>query len=363
MQSETNLKNSGLYYICKHNVQKIYEATNASKNEGYCGWLNVGNRRCIHYKVTSSLYITYLIINCNRSLLFLEKRTISILWGFQKNFDDVFCFSGVWTQQASTLCCKLRQLEYKLHLQWLRYNLSIHPTQQDTMFSTHVYDSSMPRFYTNVARDHEYTSESCNDFTYRILSSYCETLKKILSEIEKRHKKCLTFNRCLFIKHLVICSSKKEIHDRISYYAEHYARHNLSVATNKITLFNIRISWNRPLHQQEMNDELATEKKCCKIRNGIASFGKTSNHKLKPMKEFYKATVNPESVRHRKCNQQFSCRSRSENIIKIQWRALLFLIIMCIQQLTVASSVHNLKYSTNIVKTKYGMYITKKLNL
>jgi hypothetical protein len=36
--------------------------------------------------------------------------------------------------------------------------------------------------------------------------------------------------------------------------------------------------------------------------------------------------------------------------------AILFLIILCIPLLTTAaaSSVHNLKYSTNVVKTKYG---------
>jgi hypothetical protein len=75
------------------------------------------------------------------------------------------------------------------------------------------------------------------------------------------------------------------------------------------------------------------------IENGIS----TSNHKLKM------SPTTHQRHRHR--------RSNSNDSVKSHLNAILFLIILCIPLLTTtatASNVHNLKYSTNVVKTKYG---------
>lgn len=74
------------------------------------------------------------------------------------------------------------------------------------------------------------------------------------------------------------------------------------------------------------------------IENGIS----TSNHKLK---------MSPTT------HQRHKHRRSSNDSVKSHLNAILFLIILCIPLLTTtvaASSVHNLKYSTNVVKTKYG---------
>lgn len=74
------------------------------------------------------------------------------------------------------------------------------------------------------------------------------------------------------------------------------------------------------------------------IENGIS----TSNHKLK---------MSPTT------HQRNRHRRSSNDSVKSHLNAILFLIILCIPLLTTAataSSVHNLKYSTNVVKTKYG---------
>lgn len=74
------------------------------------------------------------------------------------------------------------------------------------------------------------------------------------------------------------------------------------------------------------------------IENGIS----TSNHKLK---------MSPTT------HQRHRHRRSSNDSVKSHLNAILFLIILCIPLLTTtatASSVHNLKYSTNVVKTKYG---------
>lgn len=75
------------------------------------------------------------------------------------------------------------------------------------------------------------------------------------------------------------------------------------------------------------------------IENGIS----TSNHKLKM------SPTTHQRHRHR--------RNNSNDSVKSHLNAILFLIILCIPLLTTtatASNVHNLKYSTNVVKTKYG---------
>lgn len=110
------------------------------------------------------------------------------------------------------------------------------------------------------------------------------------------------------------------------------------------------------------------------IENGISTLG-TSNHKLKmsqsdndvynhhhqpsQQKEQHQThKTDEESVKYSNCFQHLHRPAfRSNDGAKSHLNAILFLVILCIPLLTstAASNVHNLKYSTNVVKTKYGL--------
>ncbi|XP_070498359.1 uncharacterized protein Nlg2 [Chironomus tepperi] len=111
-----------------------------------------------------------------------------------------------------------------------------------------------------------------------------------------------------------------------------------------------------------------TDRSTLSIDNGIAAIKTTSNHKLKMSHDdndncYHQQHRNTHhnvnmNEKFSNCFQHFSHRPlfRSNDSVKSHLNAILFLIILCIPLLTTAaaSSVHNLKYSTNVVKTKYG---------
>lgn len=102
------------------------------------------------------------------------------------------------------------------------------------------------------------------------------------------------------------------------------------------------------------------------IENCIATLATSSNHKLKQAQEQKENdTCHHHSQHHNhnhhqphekytNCSQQFYRTFRPNDSVKCHLNAILFLIILCIPLLTSAASVHNLKYSSNVVKTKYG---------
>jgi hypothetical protein len=98
------------------------------------------------------------------------------------------------------------------------------------------------------------------------------------------------------------------------------------------------------------------------IENGIATFSSTSNHKLKVSQNdndtchHHHHHHHHDHHRHHHSGYQHLHRPtfRSNDSVKSHLNAILFFIILCIPLLTAATSVHNLKYSTNVVKTKYG---------
>lgn len=86
----------------------------------------------------------------------------------------------------------------------------------------------------------------------------------------------------------------------------------------------------------------------------------TSNHKLKV--EHHNSNT-CDYFQHHKRNEsegvkEYPALHRPSSVydtsMKHYLNAVLFFIILCIPLLTTASSTHNLKYSTNVVKTKYG---------
>ena len=130
------------------------------------------------------------------------------------------------------------------------------------------------------------------------------------------------------------------------------------LAHNQIISY-VKATWHHHHHHQhhhEMKIQLSDDKSCHEIENGMSTLATTSNHKLKPSAANDNDTSchHDENEKFSNCYQQFHRAFRSNDSVKSHLNAILFLIILCIPLLTAASTVHNLKYSTNVVKTKYG---------
>lgn len=93
------------------------------------------------------------------------------------------------------------------------------------------------------------------------------------------------------------------------------------------------------------------------VDNGNVSITKSSsNHKLKDNTSRHQQSTASSRQKFSSFQQPQRAMHRSCDSMKSHLNAILVLIILCIPLLTTtaASSVHNLKYSTNVVKTKYG---------
>lgn len=91
------------------------------------------------------------------------------------------------------------------------------------------------------------------------------------------------------------------------------------------------------------------------MENAISTLG-TSNHKLK-MSQSDNDVCHRQKLQHQKLKKKRKHLQRPtfrfNDSVKSHLNAILFLVILCIPILTTAN-IHNLKYSTNVVKTKYG---------
>lgn len=367
MQSENRSKRSSSY-----DVQKIFETAGASKNETDCERLNVRD----------------LAIKCSWSL-FLRKKIITFcLLRYQRSFYKELskCFQEVWTQETA-LSCELWQLDNKCNLQWSNHCLPVLSATQKMTLSTHFHESPITSFYTHLYemlfkliyeywenerksfaffKSHQQESKSYFDSSFRCSSSNIEKCEKFFyinkpRGIEKQHQRCsineriqkLDYNyKCLLVERNVIYCRKIKVNPIINNYAEQYGRYHLmllSVVNHKKIQFDTKILWHYQL--QATKHQLVNNESCHKTQNGIET---TSNHKLKPAKQYHNDDCYLKSEEYAECYQPFYRRVRYNDSLKKQFNVLLFLVIICIQLLTASSSVHNLKYSTNIVKTKYG---------
>lgn len=170
------------------------------------------------------------------------------------------------------------------------------------------------------------------------------------------HVKLRTLNflyGILLIQRHVMCNSSYEFSDNHNVHAN--VKHCILLqllAHNQMILY-VTATWHYRHHQ--MKFQMPDDKSCHEIENGISTLATTSNHKLKATAQNDNDTCHHESEKFSNCYQQFHRTFRSnDSSVKSHLNAILFLIILCIPLLTAASSVHNLKYSTNVVKTKYG---------
>lgn len=160
--------------------------------------------------------------------------------------------------------------------------------------------------------------------------------------------------RILLIQRHVMCNNSYEFSDNQSVDVKHYVL--LQVLAHNQMILCVTSTWQhkRQHRKHEMKFQMPDDKSCHEIENGISTLATTSNHKLKTTAPNDNDTCRHESEKFSNCYQQFYRTFRSNDSVKSHLNAILFLIILCIPLLTAASSVHNLKYSSNVVKTKYG---------
>lgn len=169
------------------------------------------------------------------------------------------------------------------------------------------------------------------------------------------HAKLRTLNfllGILLIQRHVMCNNSYEFSDNhnVNGNVKHYILLQ-SLAHNQMITLSVSATWQ---YHYQMKFQMPDDKSCHEIENSISTLATTSNHKLKATTQNDNDTCHHESETFSNCYQQFHRTFRSNDSVKSHLNAILFLIILCIPLLTAASSVHNLKYSTNVVKTKYG---------
>lgn len=190
--------------------------------------------------------------------------------------------------------------------------------------------------------------------------------QRYLVRLSSLYIKLRTLNflfRILLIQRHVMCNNSYEFSDNHNVNVNngngngsvrHYSLIHLLKQDQMVLCVTSTWQCNDFQRQQEMKFQMPDDKSCHGIENGISTLATTSNHKLKATAQDDNDTCHHESEKFSNCYQQFHRTFRSNDSVKSHLNAILFLIILCIPLLTAASSVHNLKYSTNVVKTKYG---------
>lgn len=171
----------------------------------------------------------------------------------------------------------------------------------------------------------------------------------------------------LIQRHLLLCNNYEFSNNQCERINNLIMRHQILrhlLAHNQIVLYITSICH----YSITFKFFTTTDRTTLSIENGIAAITTSSNHKLKMSHDdndncYQQQHRNShhneeENEEFSNCFQHFPHRPafRSNDSVKSHLNAILFLIILCIPLLTTAaaSSVHNLKYSTNVVKTKYG---------
>lgn len=174
------------------------------------------------------------------------------------------------------------------------------------------------------------------------------------------HVKLRTLNflyRILLIQRHVMCTDSYEFSDTHNVNVNGNVKHYIlfqTLAHNQMIL-HVSATWLQQQSLRGIHFQMSDDKSCPEIENGILTLETTSNHKLKTAAKNDNDDCHHDREKFSNCYQQFHRAFRSNDSVKSHLNAILFLIILCIPLLTAASSVHNLKYSTNVVKTKYGL--------
>jgi hypothetical protein len=287
-----------------------------------------------------------------------------------------------WRQQHQQMC---EQQQLPIHKSSLKSFCDLSTNSESIFMITKTY------LYTIYGIEH-----GCGHCVVVTIS-----LSKFLTDQQQRNHSNLLYNNSLILHKVISSHSKWKNHEFIKHYCETIpkAEENCSESheTNSIGQQEQQHQKQQQQHQlkniltfllvnNQIKLRITSACYCCQhylmilhsiinkchaiiflIQNDISTKA-TSNHKLKALRNSY-CNTHPKHQHDR--NEKFSnCfqhvrrlqRSNtttalrsSDSVLKNHLNALLFFIIFCIPLLTSsASSVHNLKYSTNIVKTKYG---------
>lgn len=247
------------------------------------------------------------------------------------------------------------------HRRWQQHQ---HPQPQQQQPHHKIYFN--PHGTINAFGDLSTNSKSCRNVLF-VINELNGIEQRHEQQQHQQHHRCIvrsslhvklrTLNflyGILLIQRHVMCNNSYEFSDNqnVNGNVKHYILRQL-LAHNQIILY-VTATWHCQQQHREMKLRMPDDKSCREIENGISTLATTSNHKLKTTAHNDNDTCQHESEKFSNCYQQFHRAFRSNDSVKSHLNAILFLIILCIPLLTAASSVHNLKYSTNVVKTKYG---------
>lgn len=403
MQIRTQLNENCPRSACENVVQKVFETTHARENEIHLDaimYIQVSSyRRDLHrkhfkpcsidkFKSNCSLFIKYLLVN---SFLLSFGRRLSFM------LRKCFCQCHDRRSQSELFCYTVQELDHHIRMEPSHKNLMIDKsfvlfllhsttTQQhnsrSTSFYKKLYKVLLNLFYetfnnkTNChQQQHKISFNSSNSFCDLSTNDKSCASRNLffviddLSGIEQHHRqqhhrfvvrsslhvKLRTLNflyGILLIQRHVMFNNSYEFSDNHQNMDCSVKQHILlQLLTHNQMILYVTASWH---YHRQMQFQMPDDKSCHEIENAISTLATTSNHKLKATEPNDNDTCHQEGEKFSNCYQQFHRAFRSNDSVKSHLNAILFLIILCIPLLTAASSVHNLKYSTNVAKTKYG---------
>lgn len=417
MHIRTEINDEFTHLTSENVVQKIFEATDACQNEN-CNsvilndksseimCIKVSNSRDLHKyhsewslcsidKFIKYLFVNWFLLSYGKRIHFIISKCFHHCYG-QKQQPSLHqehtrtLFYGV--QQLVTENNHHHRMEQsheiltidKSFILYLLLHSRTHQLFKSAIFYTKLYKVLLNLFYehfnsksSNWHHCHNchqsnkiclnpkrsFINMICDLSTNRTTSCDSRNILFILNEIRgfEHHQQ---YHRCLVSTlNFLFGFSLIQRHEAFNDSYEFSDNHNVNCSVTQFLLLQLlapiqmvtlsmSATWHHFHHQMKI--QMPDGKSCHEIENGISTLATTSNHKLKATTQNDNDTCHHESEIFSNCYQQFHRTFRCNDSVKSHLNAILFLIILCIPLLTAASSVHNLKYSANVVKTKYG---------
>lgn len=323
-----------IFYNHRHHQSSTVYGTASNKNL----MINKNFISFLHLKTTSKFYMKFYKILLNL---------------FYEHFNSQMLFHYLWYQQQQhPIATAAFNLDYSVN-----EFCDLSTNSEKLLFILNENDNNNVKCI-NVKYGieyHRYVVKSTSSLTTEKLRNGLRTLN-------------FFYGILLIQRHLILCNNYEFSNNECERINNLVIRHQILrhlLAHNQIVLYITSIC-----HYSFILKFYTTDRSTLSIENGIAAITTTSNHKLKMSQDdndnCYHQQHHPnshhnvnENEKFSNCFQHFPHRPAfrcSNDSVKSHLNAILFLIILCIPLLTTAaaSSVHNLKYSTNVVKTKYG---------
>lgn len=395
MQIRTQLNDDRTHSASENVVQKVFETFDARQNESQTA-VDVSEFMYIqlsafgrdlhreHYKWSSVCSIDTLKSNCSFLIKYLLVNSL-VLRQLSFALSKCFCRQSSTLRQAHT-----RQLLYGVvQRRTERTHKSLTIDKNFILLSLHSETSlhhqakSTTNFYRKLYKIlwnlfYEYFNNETNCH-HPLYQQHQHKQDAFCDLSTKKNKSCESRNLLLFMSEMSGIDHQNQQHRSVDFKFRtlnllygilliqrfvmyefsdnHRVKHNIVVQLleHNQMILHVTATWHYSHRHSYAKFQLRDDKSCHGIENGISTLAATSNHKLKATSQNDNDTCHQESEKLSNCYQHFHRTFRSNDSVKSHLNAILFLIILCIPLLTAASSVHNLKYSTNVVKTKYGL--------